>query len=74
MKTNVQPGMLAYVAASKYGKARTPEIIGRIVFVERAMSHEDVFNHIDGRAMRNDFRAQRPIWVISAKEPFRTKK
>jgi hypothetical protein len=69
MKTNVQPGMLAYVAASKYGKARTPEIIGRIVFVERAISPEDVFKHIDGRAMRNDFRTQGPVWVISAKEP-----
>lgn len=71
MKTNVKPGMLAYLVSPQGFKPNTPEIIGRIVFVEREVSSQDVFTHVDGRMMRNTFQSSdsEKIWVISAKEP-----
>jgi hypothetical protein len=69
MKTNVQPGMLAYIVAVPGIQVVIPEIIGRVVYVERHFDRNYVFKHIDGRMMRNNMYFPENTWIISAKEP-----
>lgn len=63
MKTNVQPGMLARVVSSK-----NSDVIGRIVFVERAHKAENEYECIEGYTCRW-WRDKEPTWVVSAKNP-----
>jgi hypothetical protein len=69
MKTNVQPGMLAYVVPPKNSPPITPGMIGRIVYVERPDSPNEVLKDINGRLLRNTLPSSGLAWIISAKEP-----
>src|ERR1700751_2260337 len=69
MKTNVQPGMLAYVVARPGGIVYTPEIIGRIVFVEGPAIQGYIYTHVDGRQLRDGRIHTEPVWRVSAKSP-----
>jgi hypothetical protein len=68
MKTNVQPGMLAYVASIPGHIPITPEIVGRIVFVEREFIEAEKFTATDGTEFGMTASGSL-AWVISAKEP-----
>lgn len=69
MKTNVQPGMLARVVSGP--NMVTPELIGRIVFVERALEDLETLPLIGGGILcyKSDGVA---TWIVSAKEPLPT--
>lgn len=69
MKTNVQPGMLAYVVPLPGTPVITPEILGRVVYVERTAKQDHVYRHIDGRLMANTLIETAPTWIVSAKDP-----
>lgn len=69
MKTNVQPGMLARVVALSDRPMNTPEILGRIVYVERGMGVNDEFKATCGTILRNARLYEDLTWVISAKTP-----
>lgn len=69
MKTNVQPGMLAYVVARNCEPVQTPEILGRIVYVEGPVDPNHIYRHVDGRMMRDQNIYAEVVWMVSAKEP-----
>jgi hypothetical protein len=69
MKTNVQPGMLAYVVSRPGITPNTPEIIGRIVYVEREPEVPFILRHLDGRMVYGVNDDSEKVWVISAREP-----
>jgi hypothetical protein len=68
MKTNVQPGMLARVVAQKDRAPATPEIIGRIVYVERPEKVGEIYKDINGRWFQATG-CDKVVWIVSAKEP-----
>jgi hypothetical protein len=69
MKTNVQPGMLAYVVSRPGVTPSTPGIIGRIVYVEREPEVPFVLHHLDGRMVYGINNDLEKVWVVSAREP-----
>ncbi len=69
MKSNVKPGMLAYVIAPKNGNPVTPGILGRVVYVERLSKLSDIFQDVNGNLTRNTGDYTELTWIISAKEP-----
>jgi hypothetical protein len=68
MKTNVQPGMLAYVVPLKDCVPMTPEILWRIVYVERPEKVGEIYKDINGRCFP-DPSCNQVVWIVSAKEP-----
>ena len=68
-KSNVVPGMLAYVVPIPGQPSMTPEILGRIVYVERESVPGEIITHVDGRRMRNDLPYTELVWWITAREP-----
>lgn len=69
MKTNVQAGMLAYIVRRPGVIPNTPEIIGRVVYVERVAEDPFILKHIDGRMVRGHSAYTEPLWVISSRDP-----
>jgi hypothetical protein len=66
--SNVRPGMLARVI-NPGGKAITPEIVGRIVFVERKHEVDAIITDVGGRMFRNNSPYSELAWMISASIP-----
>lgn len=69
MQTNVKPGMLAYVIARPGVQPFTPDIIGRIVYVDRAPESPFIMKHIDGRLVQLLNSPLDTVWVVSARQP-----
>ena len=73
--TNVEPGCLAYVVNRKDHVPDTPDIIGRIVYVERAYlpGVDMITNSETGQVVRLNMLTSEPTWMISAHQPLPAK-
>lgn len=73
--TNVEPGCLAYVVNRKDRVPDTPDLIGRIVYVERDYKPgiDLITNAVTGQAVRSHTLPTEPTWMISAHQPMPAK-
>jgi hypothetical protein len=72
MKTNVQPGMLAIVIPPNGMPMSTPEMIGRVVYVEGLAGKGVVRRDESGILLRIEDTPS-VVWIISASEPLPTR-
>jgi hypothetical protein len=71
-ETNVIPGCLAVIVSKKGHVPRLPELIDRLVFVEREYRPYDVLQDVHtGRKIlcRIPSRAGEKVWIISSRVP-----